>query len=145
MAVARFLRLNSLDQFPVLREAKLQAPIAVLDPVSTSSPIFDAYLNTLDSEVFLEVIAGSRNPMLFIRDRLYVMLSKLHHYRTVKKANVYLALIVVSLPGDVERPGSVLRLLSEFQPAITNGLLRVMQLAMTEADTASLYVQDSLP
>jgi hypothetical protein len=140
-AVARFLRLNNLEQFHVLREAKLQAPIEVLDPVSTSSPIFDAYLNTLDSEVFVEVIAGSRN-MLFYRDRLYVMLSKLHHYRTVKKANVYLALVVVALPGDVERPGYVARLLNEFQPAVSNGLLRVMQLAFTEAEAASLYVTE---
>ena len=113
----------------------------MLDPVSTSFPVFDAYLNTLDAEVFIEVTM-SRSLALFYRDRLYVMLSKLHHYRAVKKVNVYLSLVVVTLHYEEDPSKRIARLLGEFQPALSSGLLRVLDLRFTEPQTAEV-IQDA--
>lgn len=140
-AIERFLQSNNLQQFPVVRDPKLMAQIQALDPISTSSPIFDGYLNTLDAEVFIEVRPTGRLGLLMYRERLYLMLSKLYHYRTLKKVNVYLALLLVALPGDEPKPDSVSRVLSEFQPAISSGLLRVVEISLTEPEAAELYVQ----
>lgn len=55
LGVERFLKANELDQFPAVREAKLTAQMELVDPVSMSSPIFDAYVTSLQAEIFIEV------------------------------------------------------------------------------------------
>lgn len=144
LGIERFLKANEFEQFPVVREAKLQAQIELIDPVSTSSPIFDGYLNTLVSEIFIEVRPMSRYPALMLRERLYLMLTKLSHYRASKKTNVFLALVFVQIPG--EDPNSSIqmsRLFSEFQPAISGGLLRIFDIALTQEDAAGIYVESA--
>lgn len=138
--IDRFLKTNELDQFPVVREAKLTAQMVIVDPVSTSSPIFDAYITSLEAEIFIEVQLDFRFGILpLFRDRLYVMLTKLSHYRALKKTNVFLALVIVSAPDEEARPNRNSRLLNEFQPAISGGLLRIVEVALTEQEAAGLY------
>lgn len=141
-AISRFLELNNLQQFPVVREAKLMAQMEVADPISTSGPIFDGYLNTLDAEIFVEVRPVGRYGLMMFRERLYLMLSKLYHYRVLKKSNVYLTLVLTALPDDEVRPNSVNRILGEFQPAITNGLLKVIEINFTESEAAELFAEE---
>ena len=141
-AISRFLELNNLQQFPLVREAKLMAQIEVADPISTSGPIFDGYLNTLDSEIFVEIKQLGRSGLIMFRERLYLMLSKLYHYRVLKKSNVYLTLVLTTLPDYELRPISVNRILGEFQPAINNGLLKVIEINFTEAEAAELFVEE---
>ncbi|RLK57750.1 hypothetical protein BCL79_2164 [Stenotrophomonas rhizophila] len=138
-AIERFLKANDLEQFPVVREAKLMAQIEVLDPVSTSSPIFDAYLNSLDSEIFVEIRVVSQYSVIFFKERLYVMLTKLSHYKALKKSNVFMALVLVTMPGEEARPSQISRLFSEFQPAIAGGLLRIVEFGFSQEDVADLY------
>lgn len=142
-AISRFLELNNLQQFPVVREAKLMAQMEVADPISSSGPIFDGYLNTLDSEIFVEVRPVGRYGLMMFRERLYMMLSKLYHYKVLKKSNVYLTLVLTTFPDDEARPNSVNRILGEFQPAITNGLLKVVEINFTEAEAAELFVDEA--
>jgi len=141
-AIIKFLELNNLQQFPVVREAKLIAQVEVADPISTSGPIFDGYLNTLDAEIFIEVRQVGRYGLMMFRERLYLMLSKLYHYRVLKKTNVYLALVLTTLPDDAMRPISINRIFNEFQPAITNGLLKVMEVNFTQAEAAELFIEE---
>jgi hypothetical protein len=143
LGIERFLKANDLDQFLLVREAKLTAQIETVDPVSTSSPIFDGYLNSLDAEIFIEVQLDNRSPVIsFLRDRLYVMLTKLSHYKLLKKTNVFMSLVLVSIPGEDPRPSQISRLFTEFQPAITGGLLRIVEIRLTEEDAAGLYEAD---
>lgn len=143
LAVGRFLKANELDQFPIVREAKLTAQIEMVDPVSTSSPIFDAYLTSLDAEIFIEVQISNRFAVIsFLRDRLYVMLTKLSHYKALKKTNVFMSLVLVSLPGEEARPSQLSRLFNEFQPAITGGLLRIVEITVTDEEAVGLYEGD---
>jgi hypothetical protein len=142
--IDRFLKANELDQFLAVREAKLTAQIEAVDPVSTSSPIFDAYLTSLDAEIFIEVQLNSRfGLMSFIRDRLYVVLTKLNHYRALKKTNVFLSLVLVSVPDEETRPSQLSRLFTEFQPAISGGLLRIVEITLTEQEAGGLYDGDA--
>lgn len=139
-AIQQFLKNNDFEQFPLVREAKLMAQVELLDPVSTTSPIFDAYLNSLDAEIFVEVQVVSRHSgMLFFRERLYVMLTKLSHYKALKKSNVFMSLVLVTMPGEGARTNQVSRLFSEFQPAISGGLLRIVEIGFSEADLADLH------
>ncbi|QEE25820.1 hypothetical protein CS053_15865 [Rhodanobacter glycinis] len=142
-SIERFLKVNELVQFPAVREAKLTAQMEIVDPVSTSSPIFDAYVTSLDAEIFIEVQVTNRfGIMSFQRDRLYVMLTKLSRYRALKKTNVFLALVLVSIPGEEVRPSQLSRLFTEFQPAISGGLLRIVDITPTEQEAAGFYEVD---
>lgn len=140
-AISKFLDLNNFSQFPIAREIKLMAQFEVADPISTSGPIFDAYLNTLDSEIFVEVRQANRNFFLF-RDRLYMMLSKLYHYKLLKKSNVYLSLIITTLPSDDQKNNSISRIFAEFQPAIASGLLKIIEINFTLEDEAELITAE---
>lgn len=140
LAIKKFVAGNNLQAFNVIREAKLSTQFSGIDPITDTTPIFDGYLNTTDSEVFLEVRPASYASMMF-RDRLYVMLTKLYHYRTIKKANVYLALLLLDVPEYASRPTSLYidRLQREFGPAIASGLLRIHQTEFSAEELASLY------
>lgn len=142
--VDRFLKVNDLVQFPAVREAKLTSQVEIVDPVSMSSPIFDAYVTTLEAEIFIEVQLIRRfGFMSFYRDRLYVMLTKLSHYKALKKSNVFLALVVVSVPGEEATPIQLSRLYAEFQPAISGNLLRIVEISLTEQEAAGLYESEN--
>jgi hypothetical protein len=98
------------------------------------------YVNTSDSEVFIEVRPTGIGTMMY-RDRLYVMLAKIYHYKVIKKANVYLALVLVNMPEQEFRPtGNYIdRLQREFGPAITSGLLRIHVIDPTPEESPGLY------
>jgi hypothetical protein len=78
---------------------------------------------------------------MMYRDRLYVMLAKIYHYKVIKKANVYLALVLVNMPEQETRPtGShVDRLQREFGPAITSGLLRIQIIDPSPEEVNAMY------
>jgi hypothetical protein len=140
LAIGKFVTGNSLQAFNLIRDAKLSTQFSGIDPITDITPIFDGYLNTSDSEVFIEVRPSSYASMMF-RDRLYVMLTKLHHYKTIKKANVYLALLLLDFPEFSSRPTSIYldRLQRDFGPAIASGLLRIHQAEFSAEEREALY------
>lgn len=138
ITISKFLAANGWQQYALLREAKLTAQFSITDPVSDESPLFDGYVTVPDAEVFIEVRSAGWGLTIF-RDRLYMMLTKLHHYRSAKKSNVFLALVIVSIPGEEKRDSLLQRILRDFQPAIANGLLRVAEISLSE-DEVSMSV-----
>jgi hypothetical protein len=139
-SIKKFVLAQNLQAFNVIQEAKLSTQFSGIDPITDTTPIFDAYINTVDSEVFVEIRPIGYTSLMF-RDRLYVMLTKLHHYKTIKKANVYLALVLANVPEETARPaGPYLdRLQREFEPAITSGLLRIHVIEFSSEETAGFY------
>lgn len=134
IGLRHFLRKEGLEQLPFIKEAKLVSQFHGVDPISDTFPIYDAYLKTAETEIFVEVRPETRGTAFF-RDRLYVMLSKIHHYRRVSGTNAFLALVLVSLPDDGRRVAvPTERLLESFQPAMSNGLLKVHRVEPTEAE-----------
>jgi hypothetical protein len=138
--ISKFLSLQGSHAFNLIQEAKLSTQFSGIDPITDVTPIFDGYFNTSDSEVFIEVRATDI-PTIMYRDKLYVMLAKIHHYKVIKKVNVYLVLVLVKIPEPESRPTGpyVDRLQREFGPAMTSGLLRIRVIDPTPEDLTQLH------
>lgn len=137
IALAKYVQLRALHPSNVISEAKLVTQFQGIDPISSMQPVFDAYIKESSHETFVEFRPATYTPVSF-RDRLYVMLSKINHYRTVKRIDAHLDLVLMKLPGEEPRtPNSFARLLESFEPAIASGLLKIHEIEFTaeEADS----------
>lgn len=121
----------------IVTDVKVNNKFNDIDPISNRTVIFDAFYIEQETERFIE-INQYISPMFY--DRLYVMLSKIYHYRKIKNLNSNLTLIIPKLPKSVERnmlrrsPYSIDRLKENFFPAISSGLLKVLEVEVTEEE-----------
>jgi hypothetical protein len=137
IALAKYLQQHSIHPSNAIIEAKLVSHFQGIDPISSMQPVFDAYIKEADHETFVEMRPETYTPMTF-RDRLYVMLSKINHYRTARRVEAHLELLLMNLPSEEARtPNSLNRLLESFDPAIASGLLRINQIQFTVEEAAS--------
>lgn len=137
IALAKYLQQRSLHPSNAILEAKLVSQFQGIDPISSMQPVFDAYIKEADHETFVEMRPATYTPMMF-RDRLYVMLSKINHYRTAKRVEAHLDLVLMKVPGEEARtPNSFNRLLESFEPAIASGLLKINEIEFTAEEAAS--------
>ena len=72
-------------------------------------------------------------------DRIYVMLSKIFHYRNLKKTNAYLNVIIVEFPNDPADNKLLNRILTSFQPALSNSILRMSVVRIKAEEMEGLY------
>jgi len=70
-----------------------------------------------------------------LRERIYLMLSKINYYRSIKRINAYLFLVLINRPDEEQNETTLERIQREFEPAITNGLLRIRIVEITEEET----------
>lgn len=138
LALRKFLALNNIDISKIYREIKLQA-FQGIDPISETSPIFDAYLNDIDREVFFEVRHNRGYVSGMFMDRLYLMLSKIYHYRIIKKTTIFLNIILVEFPEDTSENKLFNKILELFQPALNNNLLRISVIKIEAEEIEGLY------
>lgn len=141
----KYIEDNNVDVSQIYREIKLKA-FDGIDPISDSSPIYDGYIKEIDREVFLEI-----RPTRFISpmftDRLYKMLSKIHHYRQIKKTNAVLILVLVDIPKlEINKTTNrettyVNRIWNDFAPALNSGILKIRKIKIDEKD-AELYYKE---
>lgn len=97
------------------------------DPISNSSPIYDAYFQHFDQELFIYLI---HSRLIYLhRDKLYTMLTKLYHYRESKcNPNIKLAVILIKSQKNKDEYNKTKNFLEkEFRPAISNGLLEIVE------------------
>jgi len=135
-AITRYLEKYQFPLNIVTREVQFTPVFRGLDPIMERRIVFDGYLKTPQSELFLEVNSIDFSPFFF--DRLYVMLSKIMHYRDAKKIEAQLVLILTEFPSELELRRSdyrgMERLMRDFQPAFANGLLKVETIAFSSED-----------
>lgn len=137
IALAKYLQQRSLHPSNAIIEAKLVSQFQGIDPISSMQPVFDAYIKETDHETFVEMRPATFMPLMF-RDRLYVMLSKINHYRMAKRVEAHLDLVLMKLPAEEQRSSSSFsRLLESFEPAIASGLLKIQEIEFTEEEAAS--------
>jgi len=79
-------------------------------PVSNHQPIFDGYYKSDDKEIFVE-FKPNRGIHMMLRERIYMMLSKLNHYQNVKGVNAHLDLVWLNIPDNESRVRSTERFL----------------------------------
>lgn len=138
IALQYFIKDNSIDVSKMFKDVKLQA-FDGIDPIGDTSPIYDGYINDIDKEVFIEIRPTPSMGSMF-NDRLYVMLSKIHHYRQFKKSNCYLNLILVDIPeSDRDNSRFLNRILELFRPAISSGLLKITTIKIEIEDMKKIY------
>lgn len=136
VAFNKLLQQRNVHPSNVITEAKLSF-LQGIDPISNVQPIFDGYLKDAGHETFIE-IRPERLISPTYRDRLYVMLSKVHHYRTAKQVEAHLDVVILKVPGEEGRnPWTAPdRFFETFEPAIATGLLKVHGIEFTEAEAA---------
>lgn len=144
IALPKFLATEGLSQLPIVRDAKFTNQFQQIDPVSEYSPIFDGYIKTIDTEIFIEMKVKSRS-IIMMRERLYLMLSKINYYRNIKRVNAYLFLVLIIRPDEEQNNSAIDRLIKEFEPAITNGLLRIRELAISKEEYEQITTNDDIP
>jgi hypothetical protein len=136
LGLKKYVQLRSIHPSNLIVDAKLVNQFQGIDPISNSQIIFDGYLKEQDHETFVELRPTFMSPLF--RDRLYIMLSKINHYRSAKKVDAHLDLVLMKIPGEEARSGQTLeRLLENFEPAIAGGLLRVVSVEFTDEEAAA--------
>ena len=135
-----FIETNKLQGFLFYEQVTFSKNYATVDPISTLTPIFDGYIETENTEIFIEV--KLQRVVISFREQLYSRLSALYHYREAKKVKAYLQLILVELPED-EKMGKIRnteeRFRDIFEPAIEKKLLKIKYAKLTSAETKGLY------
>jgi hypothetical protein len=136
----RFIHNKDLRRFSFIEDAQILMPQKEIDPISIFNPVFDGYIEADNYEMFIEIKLRN-SPLIMFRERLYVMLSKLYYYRQAKKTNAYLNLILVERPTEEERSygNYETKMITEFEPAIRLGLLKIEYIQLSENDMPGLY------
>jgi hypothetical protein len=145
-SIKRYIELAHLQEFNLIKDAKLYSAFDGIDPISDIQPIFDGYIKSFDTEFFLEVRPISMSP-IHSRDRIYSMLNKLYYYNKICDRNVVFILILADF--DRVRKGNfeynseryIEKLKGYFAPAITSGLLRIKHMEFTKEESEDFYVQ----
>ena len=130
-AMKKYVSKKGIHTSNVIPEAKLVTQFHGIDPVNNYQPIFDGYYKDDDKEVFVE-FRHSRGMLLIQRERIYMMLSKLNHYKNVKGIKAHLDLVWLNIPEEESRTNSADRFMQDFEPAIASGLLRVSEIDITK-------------
>lgn len=141
-AFPKFLHAEGLHQFPLVRNAKFVSYFQQVDPISEYSPVFDGYIKTIDTEIFIEMRPKTKITAIPLHERLYLRLSKINYYRTIKKVNAYLFLVFVIRPGDEPNDVMIDQIRQEFEPSITNGLLQIRTVEITQQENDAVIATE---
>ncbi|MBS3798980.1 hypothetical protein [Pseudoalteromonas sp. BDTF-M6] len=145
LAFAYFLQKRNLTDFDLIKEAKLVTQFSGIDAVSNIQPIYDGYINTGESEIFVEVKVA-RASSIMMRERVYMMLNKIYLYNKVKKANAHLNLLLVDIDSEgsdsLRSQRNTDRLKEFFEPSIVNGLLRIVPIELNVDEIAEVFTEE---
>lgn len=130
-AFQRYAAQKAIEIRDITRDAKLVIDLRDVDRISNINPIFDGYIRTPGQEIFLEVRPNLGSPLF--RDRLYMMLSKIDHYRSRSGIDARLDLIVVRLPSR-SITSFEQRFIDQFRPAIFNNILTITEISASESE-----------
>lgn len=142
IAMSKFLMQQNLSEFNLIKEAKLVTKFSGIDEVSNIHPIYDGYISTGKSEIFIEVRPIRKLLMVtMLREKLYLLLNKIYLYNKIKNANAHLNLVLVPLKINDDDENLVLqrgidRIKEFFEPAIVKGILRIIVIELDENDIA---------
>ncbi len=133
IAMQKYVGQKSIHAANVISEAKLVTQFHGIDPVSNHQPIFDGYYKNDDKEIFIE-FRPNRGFHMMLRDRLYMMLSKLNHYQNVKGVSVHLDFVWLNIPEEETNHRSSEKFMHDFEPAIASGLLRISEIEISKEE-----------
>lgn len=132
-AFKKFEEKQNLSKY-ILRE---QIQLASTDPICSISPVFDGFIETETSDIFIEIRSfRSSTSSIVIRESLYQRLMNVFYYQQIKGRNACLHLVLVKLPNENDRLnlGMDDKLRREFAPAIDKGLLKIWVTEISEKE-----------
>jgi len=141
VALPKFLQDEKLTNYPLINDVKF-VHFQQVDPINEYSPIFDGYILKDDTQIFIEM--KSRRLAMISRERIYLMLSKIYHYKRVENVNAFLFLVFVASPDESTQnyiSKSFERMVQEFEPAIKNGLLKLRKVEITQEEIDALEIE----
>lgn len=137
IAMQKYISKTNIHSHNVISDAKLTTQFHGIDPVSNQQPIFDGYYKNDNKEIFVEFRKNGRMSF-FYRDRLYLMLSKLNHYKNIKSIDTHLDLVFIDIPDENPDDQSITRFKEYFEPAIISGLLRISEVNITKEEIENI-------
>ncbi|WP_438464021.1 hypothetical protein [Marinomonas sp. PE14-40] len=140
VALNKYFTQSSIPQSELIQRVEFSGSFDEIDPIMNRKIVFDGYLKSASNERFIEVIPNT-NASLMYYDRLYVMLNKIHFYREAKKVNADLLLLIIDIEEideESKRPDRSERVFDFFQPAISNKLLKVEHLKISQKEIEEL-------
>lgn len=138
LGLNKFIDDYKLHHYNLIKDAKLSMEFYNIDPISDLAPLFDGYIKTPESDLFIEVKQNFRY-MFNIKDRLYVMLNKVYHYKNIKKTNASLVLILINTKENEGTNISSEEFNRFFEPAISSGLLKIITYTLDESESSQIY------
>lgn len=135
IAINKYATDHSIPDSELILKVEFSQSFDEIDPIMNKRVVFDAYLKASNHERF--IIVKPKNffsPMFF--DRLYLMLNKIYLYRKAKGIAAELVLILVDIEGEdaSERPYKTERIYDDFQPAISNKLLKIESVSVLQRE-----------
>ncbi len=128
------------ESFPIsdtrfVRRVEFTSAFHAVDPIMDRRTIFDGYIQSSDTEIFVDVRQKNLLSISFM-DRLYIMLNKVNLYRQAKKVEAKLVLLVISTDFDEneERRDFVQRIYEHFGPAMESKLLEIKVIEISEQE-----------
>lgn len=101
--------------------------------ISNRSVSFKAYIKDDEKELFIDTFQASAFSFLMSHDRIYVKISKILNYRSVKNTNAKMVCLIGKPDFEQER-FNVSKLQSDFLPAISNNLLDIVLISYSQAE-----------
>lgn len=143
IGLERFIETQKMSPFDVVREVEFSSAFRGLDPIGDQKIVFDAYYKTPNKEYFIESIVNRFN-LGARRFQIYTLIAKVYFYQQVKKTQAEIIIVLLNMPESYEsgrstRPMKVEELYRQFQPAITNGLLRIETVDLSNEDIEEVY------
>ena len=132
--IRKYFKKINYDSF--LQNVKVDNKFGDTDPISNRNIIFDAYYNDNEKVRFIEV---TQSITLMISDRIYIMLNKIYNYNHIKDAKASLTLIIPRIIEEDTKINSISKLRDIFSPAITSGLLNIVQIDIYKEEIEELY------
>ena len=131
----KFVEERSIAQNAIIRDVQFTERFIGTDPIMEKNIIFDAYVKTVESEVFIEVKVNY-DVYIWLYN-LYYLISKVYHYGKANNVNAKLVLVLPNLPDSYsngKHETGLQRLYNTFAPAIKNGLLEIKVFDVNEEE-----------
>ncbi len=137
IGVEKYAKTLSMPEYEIIQGAEFSQAFDEMDPIMHRRIVFDGYIKSSGQERFIDVRPKSLVSSVYY-DRLYVMLNKIYLYRQAKGISAELILIMLDIEGETNnRPSSPDRFYAYFQPAISNKLLKIETISISNEEIES--------
>ena len=148
LALEKFLSDQNISPYEVINDVKFSSGFEEADPISSESEKYSAYYKLPDKEIFINV-RRAEYLGLSVFYRTYKSLAQLKFYEELKKIKAEMILVITDYPEEYRRidrdnqDRMVNRFILRLQPAISNHLLKIEVIKITEEEIKSILEEST--